>query len=83
MDILLYDVPASITDEQIMLGFGFWGKLILVTKKLQKKYMTLRVKITLNQQYLILYRHGDWAIPFDDFFVHWFPVTWTLSERKK
>ena len=50
---------------------------------MQRKYMTLRVKITLNENFASAYHRGDWAVPFGDFMVRWFPSSWSLQERKE
>ena len=59
VDILIYDIPSKIIDEQFVLGFKYWGKLISVSKKMQRNYMTLRVKITLNENFAIAYYRAE------------------------
>src|SRR5277367_272071 len=69
VDILIYDIPSKLTDEQLVLAFRHWGKLISVSKKMQRKYMTLRVKITLKENFAVAYHHDDWAVPFGNIMV--------------
>ena len=45
--------------------------------------MTLRVKISLNCNYVNAYHRGDWAVPFGFLMVRWFPASWSLQERKE
>jgi hypothetical protein len=83
VDLLIYDVSSKITDEQLVLAFKSWGNLVSISKRMQRKYMTLRVRISLNQNYAVFYHRHDWSVMLGGTLVRWFPASWSLSERKK
>ncbi|PKK58623.1 hypothetical protein RhiirC2_763297, partial [Rhizophagus irregularis] len=52
-DILVYDIPVSLTSEEILQQLTLWGKTISLQMKQQKKYQTVRLKIELTSFCLI------------------------------
>jgi hypothetical protein len=82
-DIIVYDVPASWTTQYLLQELRSWGKPISLSRKTQKKYSTVRVKIELVNSAAQAFDQNTWVAPLGNFFVRWFPAAWNLKERKR
>uniref|UniRef100_U9ULD4 Uncharacterized protein n=1 Tax=Rhizophagus irregularis (strain DAOM 181602 / DAOM 197198 / MUCL 43194) TaxID=747089 RepID=U9ULD4_RHIID len=58
-DILVYDVPVSLTPEEILQQLTLWGKTISLQMKQQKKYQTVHLKIELTSFRLAQFKGND------------------------
>jgi hypothetical protein len=47
-DVLVYDIPTNWTTQYLLQCLHLWKKIILIYKKHQKKYFTVRVKIKMK-----------------------------------
>jgi hypothetical protein len=81
--LTVYDIPATWTEQHIMLQLKSWGSLIQLSTKVQRKYQTLRVIIELADNPLQAFNRGDWVVSLGGIPVRWFPGTFTLKERKQ
>ncbi|EXX50393.1 hypothetical protein RirG_271230 [Rhizophagus irregularis DAOM 197198w] len=61
-NILVYDVPVSLTPEEILQQLTLWGKTISLQMKQQKKYQTVRLKIELTSFCLAQFKGNDGLI---------------------
>ncbi|EXX62921.1 hypothetical protein RirG_157200 [Rhizophagus irregularis DAOM 197198w] len=58
-DILVYDVPVSLTPEEILQQLTLWEKTISLQMKQQKKYQTVHLKIELTSFHLAQFKGND------------------------
>ena len=80
---MVYDVPAAWSDIECLNQLSLWGTVISMSRKTQKEWQTLQVKIEFNSFYINRFDHLDWIVGLGVHPVRWFPGTWTLQERKK
>lgn len=82
-DLIIYDIPAAWNNLKVLQEFKQWGNVISISRKTQKKYQTVRIKIELNLRLRQTYERGDWIAPLAGIPVRWFPASWSLAERKE
>ncbi|PKC55592.1 hypothetical protein RhiirA1_429486, partial [Rhizophagus irregularis] len=58
-NILVYDVPVSLTPEEILQQLTLWIKTISLQTKQQKKYQTVHLKIELTSFHLAQFEGND------------------------
>ena len=83
VDLLVYDIPAKMTAMELLSTLSEWGLVVSLTQRFHQKYQSIKVKITLNNNFIHAYRSGAWAAPFGNILVRWFPANWSLAERKE
>jgi hypothetical protein len=83
VDLLVYDIPAKWTHEQILSHLILWGNTISLLTRIQRKYQSVRIKIELNDFTYPKYRRGDWTIDLGGIPVRWFPAEWSIKDRKQ
>jgi len=81
-DVMVYDIPARYSQEQIANALTSWGRPVSFTTKTQRKYQSVRVKIEMNAPTLTSFDKGTWMHELDNLPIRWFPGTWTLKQRK-
>jgi len=82
-DIIVYDIPSTWTEEQLLLQLKAWGNVIQFSTKVQRKYQTLRVKVELAENPLQAFLRHDWMVSLGGIPVRWYPGNFTLKERKQ
>ena len=80
---MVYDIPFSWAQLDILNHLKAWGHVITIKFKTQQKYVTLTVSIDLNQAAMKLWNDGAWTAPLGGLPVRWFPVNWDLKQRKE
>ncbi|PKY38104.1 hypothetical protein RhiirA4_451045, partial [Rhizophagus irregularis] len=81
--IVIYDIPSTMPQLDILTNLGKWGQVIAFKVKTQKKYSTVTVSIDFNKWALTNWNNGVWTAPFGGMPVRWFPASWTLKQRKE
>ncbi|CAB4425175.1 unnamed protein product [Rhizophagus irregularis] len=82
-DIVIYDIPSTMPQLEILTNLGKWSQVIAFKVKTQKKYSTVTVSIDFNKWALTNWNNGVWTAPFGGMPVRWFPASWTLKQRKE
>jgi len=82
-NLIVDDIPCEWEGSKLLQEFNKWGKVMELSARKQKKYQTVRVKISLNDAYTNFYRAGDWTTLLGSINVRWFSARWSLSERKE
>ncbi|GBB92757.1 hypothetical protein RclHR1_02050030 [Rhizophagus clarus] len=59
------------------------GKVISVSTRVHKKYLSVRVRLIPDHECLKYYNGGNWTVNLGEIPVQWFPASWSLSERKQ
>ncbi|GBB89729.1 hypothetical protein RclHR1_16500004 [Rhizophagus clarus] len=82
LDLVVYDILAKWDNYTLLANLGRWGKVISVSTRMHKKYLSARVRLILDHECLKCYNRGDWTVNLGGIPVRWFPASWNLSERK-
>ncbi|GBB92881.1 hypothetical protein RclHR1_20710005 [Rhizophagus clarus] len=83
LDLVVYDIPAKWDNYTLLANLGRWGKVISVSTRVHKKYLSARVRLIPDHECLKCYNGGDWTVNLGGIPVRWFPASWNLSERKQ
>jgi hypothetical protein len=60
-EIMVYDIPSTWQPEKIMNELTFWGKMLSISIKTQKKYHSLCVRIELNSFKAAAFNRKNWT----------------------
>ncbi|CAB4405851.1 unnamed protein product [Rhizophagus irregularis] len=63
-EIVIYDIPSTMPQLDILTNLGKWGQVIAFKVKTQKKYSTVTVSIDFNKWALTNWNNGVWTAPF-------------------
>ncbi|GBB95356.1 hypothetical protein RclHR1_25140003 [Rhizophagus clarus] len=83
LDLVVYDILAKWDNYTLLANLGRWGKVISVSTRVHKKYLSARVRLISDHECLKCYNGGDWTVNLEGIPVRWFPASWNLSERKQ
>ncbi|GBB87575.1 hypothetical protein RclHR1_14020004 [Rhizophagus clarus] len=83
LDLVIYDILAKWDNYILLANLGRWGKVISVSIRVHKKYLSARVRLIPDHKCLKYYNGGDWTVNLEGIPVRWFPASWNLSERKQ
>ncbi|GBB88995.1 hypothetical protein RclHR1_15620001 [Rhizophagus clarus] len=83
LDLIVYDIPAKWDSYTLLGNLSFWGKIVSISTRCHKKYLSTRIRLIPNHECLKAYNRGEWTIELGDIPVRWFPASWNLSERKQ
>ncbi|GBB89481.1 hypothetical protein RclHR1_16180007 [Rhizophagus clarus] len=83
LDVVVYDIPAKWDNYTLLANLGRWGKVISVSTRVHKKYLSARIRLIPDHECLKCYNGGDWTVNLVGIPVRWFPASWNLSERKQ
>ncbi|GBC04373.1 hypothetical protein RclHR1_05650001 [Rhizophagus clarus] len=62
LDLVVYDIPVKWDNYTLLVNLGRWGKVISVSTRVHKKYLSARVKLIPDHEYLKYYNRGDWTV---------------------
>ncbi|GBB91314.1 hypothetical protein RclHR1_18500003 [Rhizophagus clarus] len=83
LDLVVYDILAKWDNYTLLANLGRWGKVISVSTRVHKKYLSARVRLIPDHKCLKCYNGGDWTVNLGGIPIRWFPASWNLSERKQ
>ncbi|GBB84359.1 hypothetical protein RclHR1_10980011 [Rhizophagus clarus] len=83
LDLVVYNIPAKWDNYTLLSNLGRWGKVISVSTRVHKKYLSARVRLIPDHECLKCYNKEDWTVNLGGISVRWFPASWNLSERKQ
>ncbi|GBC00671.1 hypothetical protein RclHR1_39350001 [Rhizophagus clarus] len=83
LDLVVYDILAKWDNYTLLANLRQWGKVISVSTRVHKKYLSVRVRLIPDHKCLKCYNGGDWTVNLEGIPVRWFPASWNLSERKQ
>ncbi|GES99954.1 hypothetical protein GLOIN_2v1773465 [Rhizophagus clarus] len=75
LDLIVYDIPAKWDSYTLLGNLSFWGKIISISTKVHKKYLSARVRLIPNYAYLKVYNGGEWIVRLRGIPIRWFPVS--------
>ncbi|GBB97678.1 hypothetical protein RclHR1_30370001 [Rhizophagus clarus] len=55
LDLVIYDIPAKWSNYELLSKFNKWRKVVSVSTRVQKKYLTARVRLIPNHNCLKAY----------------------------
>ncbi|GBC01098.1 hypothetical protein RclHR1_40690001, partial [Rhizophagus clarus] len=82
LDLVVYDILAKWDNYTLLANLGRWGKVVSVSIRVHKKYLSARVRLIPDHECLKCYNGGDWTVNLKGISVRWFSAFWNLSERK-
>ncbi len=82
-EVLVYDIPATWSHDKLLAELKLWGHVISINTKPHRKYQSVRIKIEFNTFQLAKYTRGDWQVDLGKIPVRWFPISWSLKDRKE
>ncbi|GBC10117.1 hypothetical protein RclHR1_09350004 [Rhizophagus clarus] len=83
LDLVVYNILAKWDNYTLLVNLGRWGKVISVSTRVHKKYLSARVRLIPDHECLKCYNREDWTVNLGGIPVRWFPASWNLSERKQ
>ncbi|GBB95635.1 hypothetical protein RclHR1_25810001 [Rhizophagus clarus] len=83
LDLIVYDIPAKWDSYTLLGNLSFWGKIVSISTRCHKKYLSAKVRLISNHECLKAYNGGEWTVGLSGILVRWFPASWNLSERKQ
>ena len=82
-EVLVYDIPATWSHDKLLAELKLWGHVISINTKLHQKYQSVWIKIEFNSFQLAKYTQGDWQVDLGKIPIRWFPISWSLKDRKE
>ncbi|GBB97575.1 hypothetical protein RclHR1_03000018 [Rhizophagus clarus] len=83
LDLVVYDILAKWNNYTLLANLGRWGKVISVSTRVHKKYLSVRIRLIPDHECLKCYNRRDWTVNLGGIPVRWFSASWNLSERKQ
>ncbi|GBB94290.1 hypothetical protein RclHR1_23250002 [Rhizophagus clarus] len=83
LDVIVYDIPAKWDSYTLLGNLSFWGKIVSISTRMHKKYLSARVRLIPNHKCLKAYNEGEWTVELRGIPVRWFSALWNLAERKQ
>ncbi|GBB98228.1 hypothetical protein RclHR1_31760001 [Rhizophagus clarus] len=62
LDLVVYDIPAKWDNYTLLANLGRWDKVISVSTRVHKKYLSARVRLIPDHKCLKYYNGGDWTV---------------------
>ncbi|GBC07632.1 hypothetical protein RclHR1_00760002 [Rhizophagus clarus] len=62
LDLVVYDILAKWDNYTLLANLGRWGKVISVSTRVHKKYLSARVRLIPDHECLKCYNGGDWTV---------------------
>ncbi|GBB98488.1 hypothetical protein RclHR1_03240013 [Rhizophagus clarus] len=59
LDVIVYDIPAKWDSYTLLGNLSFWEKIVLISTRVHKKYLSTRVRLIPNHTYLKAYNGGE------------------------
>ncbi|GBC02911.1 hypothetical protein RclHR1_04890022 [Rhizophagus clarus] len=75
LDLIVYDILAKWDNYILLANLGRWGKVISVSTRVHKKYLSARVRLIPDHECLKCYNRGDWTVNLGGIPVRWFPAS--------
>ncbi|GBC09039.1 hypothetical protein RclHR1_08570006 [Rhizophagus clarus] len=83
LDLIVYDIPAKWDSYTLLSNLSFWGKIVSISTRCHKKYLSARVRLIPNHECLKAYNGSEWTVRLGGIPVRWFPASWNLSEPSR
>ncbi|GBB83623.1 hypothetical protein RclHR1_10320001 [Rhizophagus clarus] len=83
LDLIVYDIPAKWDSYTLLGNLSFWGKIVSISTRVHKKYLSARVRLIPNHACIKAYNGGEWSVGLEGIPVRWFSASWNLSECKQ
>ncbi|GBC00492.1 hypothetical protein RclHR1_03880002 [Rhizophagus clarus] len=65
LDLIVYDIPAKWDSYTLLGNLSFWGKIVSISTRCHKKYLSARVRLIPNHECLKAYNRGEWTVGLD------------------
>ncbi|GBB98561.1 hypothetical protein RclHR1_32600001 [Rhizophagus clarus] len=75
LDLIVYDIPAKWDSYTLLGNLSFWGKIVSISTRCHKKYLSARVRLIPNHECLKAYNGGEWTVRLGGIPVRWFPAS--------
>ncbi|GBB96155.1 hypothetical protein RclHR1_00270001 [Rhizophagus clarus] len=75
LDLIVYDIPAKWDSYTLLGNLSFWGKIVSISTRCHKKYLSARVRLIPNHECLKAYNGGEWTVRLSSILVRWFPAS--------
>ncbi|GBB93130.1 hypothetical protein RclHR1_21140001 [Rhizophagus clarus] len=62
LDLVVYDILAKWDNYTLLANLGRWGKVISVSTRVHKKYLSAKVRLIPDHECLKCYNGGDWTV---------------------
>ena len=62
LDLIIYDILAKQDNYTLLDNLAKWGKVISVSTRVYKKYLSARVRLIPDYEYLKCYNKEDWTV---------------------
>ncbi|GBB99895.1 hypothetical protein RclHR1_36700001 [Rhizophagus clarus] len=74
LDLIVYNIPAKWDSYTLLGNLSFWGKIVSISTRCHKKYLSARVRLIPNHGCLKAYNGGEWTVGLGGIPVRWFPA---------
>ncbi|GBB87597.1 hypothetical protein RclHR1_14070004 [Rhizophagus clarus] len=75
LDLVVYDIPAKWDNYTLLANLGRWGKVVSVSIRVHKKYLSARIRLIPDHECLKCYNGRDWTVNLGGIPVRWFPAS--------
>ncbi|GBC04076.1 hypothetical protein RclHR1_00550021 [Rhizophagus clarus] len=66
LDLIVYDIPAKWDSYTLLGNLSFWGKIVSISTRVHKKYLSARVRLISNHACIKAYNGGEWSVRLGD-----------------